>query len=228
MINKRYLSPLYFLTFLSVFSQDIEKRTLTMSPFYGVKVFSKLDIKLIPSEFNKAVIYGDHKDEVVLSVKNNIIKIKLSSKSFLDPGYTYIELHHSEPLHQIVAHQGVTLSGEPIEQTSLKVEARSGAAITLNTTVDRLDVTSNTGGRVILEGKATSFRLSINTGGSCEAEELVTEQSEIKIYAGGYAYVTATELVDAKVVGGGVLRVYGNPQKQITDIKFTGKIVIEQ
>ena len=59
-----------------------------MSPFYGVKVFSKLDIKLIPSEFNKAVIYGDHKDEVVLSVKNNIIKIKLSSKSFLDPGYT--------------------------------------------------------------------------------------------------------------------------------------------
>ena len=27
MINKRYLSPLYFLTFLSVFSQDIEKRT---------------------------------------------------------------------------------------------------------------------------------------------------------------------------------------------------------
>ena len=97
---------LFIFIFLNAFSQDIERRTLTMGPFYGVKVFSKLDIKLIPSEVNKAIIYGDHKDEVILSLKNKMIKIKLASKSVLNLGYTYIELYHSEPLDRIVAHQG--------------------------------------------------------------------------------------------------------------------------
>ncbi|MDA9365877.1 hypothetical protein N9R00_02885, partial [Flavobacteriaceae bacterium] len=71
---------LFIFVYLNAFSQDIERRTLTMGPFYGVKVFSKLDIKLIPSEVNKAIIYGDHKDEVILSLKNKMIKIKLASK----------------------------------------------------------------------------------------------------------------------------------------------------
>ena len=100
---------LFIFIFLNAFSQDIERRTLTMGPFYGVKVFSKLDIKLIPSEVNKAIIYGDHKDEVILSLKNKMIKIKLASKSVLNLGYTYIELYHSEPLDRIVAHQGAAV-----------------------------------------------------------------------------------------------------------------------
>ena len=132
---------LFIFIFLNAFSQDIERRTLTMGPFYGVKVFSKLDIKLIPSEVNKAIIYGDHKDEVILSLKNKMIKIKLASKSVLNLGYTYIELYYSEPLDRIVAHQGVTLTTEAIEQTSLKVEAKSGAIITLEANVDRWNPT---------------------------------------------------------------------------------------
>lgn len=180
---------LFIFIFLNAFSQDIERRTLTMGPFYGVKVFSKLDIKLIPSEVNKAIIYGDHKDEVILSLKNKMIKIKLASKSVLNLGYTYIELYHSEPLDRIVAHQGVTLTTEAIEQTSLKVEAKSGAIITLEANVDRLDAVSNSAGRIHLKGQATNFNLSLSTSGSCEAEELLTEQSQVKSYAGGYAHI---------------------------------------
>jgi len=44
--------------------------------------------------------------------------------------------------------------------------------------------------------------------------------------AAGYAHITATELIDAKVFGGGVLRVYGRPVKQISQTKLGGKIII--
>ena len=143
-------------------------------------------------------------------------------------GYTYIELYHSEPLDRIVAHQGVTLTTEAIEQTSLKVEAKSGAIITLEANVDRLDAVSNSAGRIHLKGQATNFNLSLSTSGSCEAEELLTEQSQVKSYAGGYAHINVSELVDAKIIGGGVLRVYGSPKKQVTQTNLGGKIIIEE
>ena len=92
MLKKSISFFVLIFNFLSLFSQDLDRRTLTMSPFHGVKVYSALDIKLIPSEVNKAVVYGDHKDDVVISIKNKIIKIKLTAKSVLNPGYTYIEL----------------------------------------------------------------------------------------------------------------------------------------
>lgn len=228
MIKNKFFSFLLLFGVLSVYSQDIESRTLTTDPFYGVQVYSRLDVKLIPANVNKAVIYGDRKDDVVLSTKNKMIKIKLATNRVLNPGYTYIELYHSEPLDRVVAHQGVKLTSETIKQTSLNIEAKTGAVITLDANVDRLDAVTNTGGRIHLKGKATYFNLSLNTSGSCEAEELITEQSQVKSIAGGYAYVNATELLDAKVLLGGVLRVYGKPKKQIIQTNLLGKIIVEE
>ena len=109
----------------------------------------------------------------------------------------------------------------------MTVEAKTDAVITLDANVDRLDAVTNTGGRIHLKGKATYFNLSLNTSGSCEAEQLITEQSQVKSIAGGYAYVNATELLDAKVLLGGVLRVYGKPKKQITQTNLRENIILK-
>jgi len=79
---------------------------------------------------------------------------------------------------------------------------------------------------VSLKGSAVNLNLLLSTGGTCDAEKLVSEQSEIRMMAAGYAHITATELIDAKVFGGGVLRVYGRPVKQISQTKLGGKIII--
>jgi hypothetical protein len=198
-----------------------------MGRFFSLSVYSGLDVKLIKSDFNKAVVFGDHKDDVILSLKRNTLIIKLSTKSFLDPGYTYVELYHSKPLDKISAHQGSSVaSEEPIKQISLKLVAKTGAEIKVTTFTERLDVNTNTGGRVSLKGSAVNLNLFVSTGGTCDAEKLVSEQSEIRMMAAGYAHITATELIDAKVFGGGVLRVYGRPVKQITQTKLGGKIII--
>ena len=225
----RYRALFFFFStfFFNSFSQDLEQRNLAMGPFFSLSVYSGLDVKLIKSDVNKAVVFGDHKDDVILSLKRNTLIIKLSTKSFLDPGYTYVELYHSKPLDKISAHQGSSVaSEEPIKQISLKLVAKTGAEIKVTTFTERLDVNTNTGGRVSLKGSAVNLNLFVSTGGTCDAEKLVSEQSEIRMMAAGYAHITATELIDAKVFGGGVLRVYGRPVKQITQTKLGGKIII--
>ena len=54
MIKNKRLSFLLLFGVLSAYSQDIERRTLTTDPFYGVQVYSRLDVKLIPANVNKA------------------------------------------------------------------------------------------------------------------------------------------------------------------------------
>ena len=156
-------------------------------------------------------------------------QIKLSTKSLLDPGYTYVELYHSKPLDKITAHQGSSIvSEEPIKQTNLRLVVKTGAEIKVTTFTECLDVNTNTGGWVGLKGSVVSLNLIVSSGGTCDAEKLISQQSEIRLIAAGYAHITATELIDAKVFGGGVLRVYGRPVKQTTQTKLGGKIIIRQ
>ena len=227
MTHKALLFFFSSLFFFYSFSQVLEQRNLATGTFFSLGVYSGLDIKLIKSDVNKAVVFGDHKDDVILTLKRNTLKIKLSTKSILDPGYTYVELYHSKPLDKITAHQGSSItSEEPVKQTSLKLVAKTGAEIKATTFTERLDVNTNTGGRVDLNGSVVNLNLKVSSGGTCDAENLISEQSEIRLIAAGYAHITATELIDAKVFGGGVLRVYGRPVKQITQTKFWGKIII--
>ena len=229
MTHKTFFFFFVSLFFFYSFSQDLERRVLTMGPFFSLSVYSGLDIKLIKSDVNKAVVFGDHKDDLILTLKRNTLKIKLSTKSLLDPGYTYVELYYSKPLDKITAHQGSSIvSEEPIKQTNLRLVVKTGAEIKVTTFTECLDVNTNTGGRVGLKGSVVSLNLIVSSGGTCDAEKLISQQSEIRLIAAGYAHITATELIDAKVFGGGVLRVYGRPVKQTTQTKLGGKIIIRQ
>ena len=50
-----------------------------MGPFFSLSVYSGLDVKLIKSDVNKAVVFGYHKDNVILTLKRNTLIIKLST-----------------------------------------------------------------------------------------------------------------------------------------------------
>ena len=77
----RHYVLLFFLASLSLWSQDIEKKILAISPFQGLKVYSNLDVELISSDVNKVIAYGENSDFVVLSLKDGILKIRISGGS---------------------------------------------------------------------------------------------------------------------------------------------------
>ena len=72
-----------------------------------------------------------------------------------------------------------------IKTTSIIIKAHEGSRQTLNITSEKIDSKVKSGGFLNISGKTTSHRLSILGGGICEAENLLTEQSTVKVTAGG-------------------------------------------
>jgi hypothetical protein len=226
----RFLLVLILASYANCYGQqNSQKRTLTTAPFQGVKVHSGLQLNLIPSDVNKAVVRGPQSDDVILSMHKQNLHIKIALGSISDTIPTQVNLYHSKRLHEIIGVEGATITAEgPIEQTSIFLRSGSGASLNFNVFAERLDVHATTGGKLALEGKVTNFNLKVVAGGSCEAEKLSTNQIQTRLIGGGYAYVSASELIDAQVVGGSVLRVFGNPKKRIYQKKLGGKLYFEK
>ncbi len=230
MFSKKIIRTLFLVvSFYLAKAQDNQRRTLTTSPFLGIKVFSGLEVNLIASEVNKAVVYGPQSDDVILGVKNGVLQVKISLGSLSDSLPTRVDLYHSKSLNEITATQKSKITAqEPLVQTSLKLKSNSAAVLNFEIYADRLDAVATNGGRIELEGTVSSFNLNVNAGGSCEAEQLQTSQAQTKLIGGGYAYVTVSDLINAEVIAGSVLRVYGDPVKKVYQKKLGGKLYFEK
>jgi hypothetical protein len=230
MLNKKIILTLFLV--VSVYlvnAQDNQRRTLTTSPFIGVKVYSGLEVNLIASEVNKAVIYGSQSDDVILGMKNGVLQLKIALGSLSDSLPTRVDLYHSKLLNEITATQQAKITSQvPLVQTSLNLKSSTAAVMDFEIYTDRLDAVATNGGRIELEGTVSSFNLNVNTGGSCEAEQLQTTQVQTKLIGGGYAYVTVSDLINAEVIAGSVLRVYGDPVKKVYQKKLGGKLYFEK
>jgi hypothetical protein len=230
MLNKKIILTLFLV--VSVYlvnAQDNQRRTLTTSPFIGVKVYSGLEVNLIASEVNKAVVYGSQSDDVILGMKNGVLQLKIALGSLSDSLSTRVDLYHSKLLNEITATQQAKITSQvPLVQTSLNLKSSTAAVMDFEIYTDRLDAVATNGGRIELEGTVSSFNLNVNTGGSCEAEQLQTTQAQTKLIGGGYAYVTVSDLINAEVIAGSVLRVYGDPVKKVYQKKLGGKLYFEK
>lgn len=230
MLNKKIILILFLV--VSVYlvnAQDNQRRTLTTSPFIGVKVYSGLEVNLIASEVNKAVVYGSQSDDVILGMKNGVLQLKIALGSLSDSLPTRVDLYHSKLLNEITATQQAKITSQvPLVQTSLNLKSSTAAVMDFEIYTDRLDAVATNGGRIELEGTVSSFNLNVNTGGSCEAEQLQTTQVQTKLIGGGYAYVTVSDLINAEVIAGSVLRVYGDPVKKVYQKKLRGKLYFEK
>ena len=230
MLNKKNILRLFLVVSVCLVNeQDNQSRTLTTSPFLGVKVYSGLEVNLIASEVNKAVVCGSQSDDVILGMKNELLQLKIALGSLSDSLPTRVDLYHSKLLNEITATQQAKITSQvPLVQTSLNLKSSTAAVIDFEIYADRLDAVATNGGRIELEGTVSSFNLNVNTGGSCEAEQLQTSQVQTKLIGGGYAYVTVSDLINAEVIAGSVLRVYGDPVKKVYQKKLGGKLYFEK
>ena len=221
------MKKFFFLFFLiSVTTLAQKSKEVSISPFNGVKVYSGIHVKLIPSDTNKMVIFGDNIETVVFTLKKDVLKIRHSIDQLLNPSTTYVELYFTEDLDALHTYQGSTLeSTAEINTTSIILKAHEGSRQTLNITSEKIDSRVKSGGFLNISGKATSHRLSILSGGICEGEKLLTEQTTVKVTAGGVAYLHASELLEATVSVGGTVRIHGKPTKLIRKKVIGGTIV---
>lgn len=198
-----------------------------LGDFDEVKVFDKINVKLIFSSENKVVITGDRADEVETVNKNGELKIRMPFPQLLSGNNIVVKLYFKN-IESISASEGSYVSSETdFEQTILNLNSKSGAEINININVDKVNVKANAGGIIELSGKATNQDVVITSGGILKAKDLHTTQTSISVSAGGNAEIQATTLVDAKVKAGGAVYIYGKP-KQINKEVFIGGTIMEK
>lgn len=201
--------------------------TKNLGDFNAVKVFDKLNVKLIPSNENKVIITGNRENEVEIVNKNGELKIRMPFPKLLSGDDIAIKLYYKK-LDAVQANEGSIIScDETFKQTILDINASEGSQINLDLDVDKANVRAVTGGIIELTGEARNQNVTISSGGIYNGNELHSTQTTISVSAGGQAEIYATLLVDAKVTAGGSIDIYGKP-KQINQKTVLGGTIREK
>jgi hypothetical protein len=221
------MKKLVLIAFVLLSQITFAQVTRNLGDFDEVKVFDKINVKLISASENKIIITGKRADEVETVNKNGELKIRMPFPKLLSGDDITIKLYFKR-IESIGASEGSYVSSEKIfKQTSIDLNAKAGAEINIDLDVDKVNVKANSGGIIELSGKALNQDVVITSGGILKSSELHTSQTSISVAAGGKAEIYATALVDAKVKAGGSIYIYGKP-KQINKEVFIGGTIIEK
>ena len=137
---------------------------------------------------------------------------------------TFVAVHY-KTLEVIDGNEGAKIFGnELIVQDKIELRAQEGAILKIGLDVKKLEVRAVSGGIIETKGKAKSQDITINTGGIYEGREFITENTKVKVSAGGEAEVNASESVNAKITAGGDIYIFGDPKNVKKKKTFGGRI----
>ena len=223
---KKYFSLLVFalITFNGLAQREVVKE---LESFTEIKAFDRINTVLIKSNENKVVITGDDQDDVNVSSKDGLLKIRMDFENQMDGNDVTAKVYHTETLTLIDSNENAEITSEDtISGDEVKIAAQEGGKITLKIDIDNLYVKSTSGAAVTLTGKAKKQEAIANAGGKVFNEELNTAETKVTVNAGGSAKVNASEKMAAKVRAGGSIYIYGNPKDLKRDKVFGGKIKV--
>ncbi|MFG6685310.1 head GIN domain-containing protein [Mariniflexile sp. HNIBRBA6329] len=193
----------------SIAQKSIEKN---IGDFKELKVYDLIEVELVKSNENKAIITGNNIQDVVINNKNGTLKIKMNIGKIFDGNNTKVMLHYTS-LDIIDVNEGSIVSGkDSIKQFEIDLRAQEGGSIEIPLEVSYAIVKAVTGGKIKTSGHSKSQKVSLLTGGIYDGEMLETDKTEVSINAAGEARVKASKQVDAKVRAGGDIYIYGKPE----------------
>lgn len=202
----------------AISQSDIEKN---IGDFNEIKVYDLINVALVPSDENRAVISGDNKSDVELVNKNGSLRIKMRLGQNFEGNKTVVTLYY-KGLDVIDANEGSYVSSEVVfKQYNLELRAQEGAIIKIPLEVTDVKIKAVTGGEIEVVGSAVRQDISLNTGGILQGRHFQTEATYITIKAAGEGHINASRLAEVKVRAGGDVYIYGNPEK-VTENKFLG------
>lgn len=218
---KKLVFSIFFISSLA-FSQ----REVTVGNFTKITAFDQIEVLLIKTEGSpKVVLNGSGSEDVEIIEKNFELKIRMPLLKLLKGDNVTATVYYATPIAQFEANEGSRIaSSDEFLGKSLRLIAKEGSEIKLKIITDKLNVRVTNGSSISLSGRAKNQEVVLNTAGNYEASKLNTLQTIISSNTGGNATVNASDFVDAKILAGGIISIYGNPKKTTQKITAGGKI----
>ena len=210
-----------FLSVNAISQQDLEKN---LGDFGEIKVYDMINVELVKSDENRAIISGDNKSDIELVNKNGTLKIKMRLGESFVGNKTTVRLYYKK-IDIIDVNEGAYVSSDDIfQQDKIELRAQEGGVIKLQLEVTDVQVKAVTGGDIEVSGKVERQDISINTGGIFQGKSLESETTYVAIRAAGEAHINASRLADIKIRAGGDVYIYGNPETVNENKMFGGRI----
>jgi len=221
------MKKVIILTFLLVVSGLQAQKVITknVGDFNELKVFDKIEVKLLKGSENKVEISGISRREVDVVLKDEVLKIKMSLSNTWDNNDTEVIVYYKS-ISKLDVNEGAKIMvKDMISADELDLRAQEGGDIYAEIKTGRLLARAVSGGGLHLEGSADEQEVTVKAGGQFMGEDLKTKSTQVKISAGGRANVNASEYVKANTTAGGTIRIYGNPKEVDGKKVFGGKII---
>ncbi|WCO01682.1 head GIN domain-containing protein [Psychroserpens ponticola] len=192
--------------------------------FDEVKVYDLIEVNLVKSDVDKVEITGDDIEDVEVINKDGKLKIRMKFDKAFNGERTFVAVYYTK-LNVIDGNEGAFISSnELITQDYIELRAQEGAILKIGLDVDKVDIRAVTGGIIETKGKAISQDIVLNTGGIYEGMSFETKNTTVSIKAAGEAEVHASKKVNAKVLAGGDVFIYGNPDNIKEKTTFGGRV----
>jgi hypothetical protein len=222
-MQMRTILAITLLVFTSILTAQNPKEK-GVGDFSEVKVFDLIEVNLIKSDLNKVEITGEDIEDVEVINKNGKLKIRMKLDKSFNGERTFVAVYYTQ-LNVIDGNEGAFISSnELITQNYIELRAQEGARLKIGLDVDKLDVRAVTGGIIETRGKAISQDITLNTGGIYHGKTFETQNTYVNIKAAGEADVYASKVVDAKVIAGGDVYIYGNPERIEESTTLGGRV----
>jgi hypothetical protein len=151
----------------------------------------------------------------------------METDKIFDGAKTIVTVYYTG-VKTIDANEGSVIYADDISgQDAIELRTQEGARIIAGLDLNKVDVRAVTGGIIELSGKVIKQEVTVNTGGIVEARELRSENTDVKVQAGGEVEVYASKSVNVVVQAGGNVMVYGSPKNVVQKTTFGGSIIIK-
>lgn len=201
----------YIVLFLLSAATLVAQNSLDLGTFNKVTAFDRIDVTLVESNQNKAIITGAAIQNVQFINKNGELKIRMSLEESFQGDLVSVLVYYKN-VDALEANEGARISAQnSIKTSSLELIIKEGAQIDIEIETDRLISKGFAGGEIDINGTANYSTIILTAGAVFNAKNLTTKQTEVTVTAGGEAYVFAKDVLSAKVRAGGSVYYKGKP-----------------
>lgn len=191
-----------------------ETKTYNIGDFTEIYLEGGYKVFLAQGEQNSVKVKTDDSDVFeYLQVRTDGRKLKINIEPdhlCFDRIVLYITFRQIEKLK---IEGGVKLETKGyLDLNNFEMYVAGGAKIELNLKAENIEIIGEGGVIFVLEGVAKSLDLYVSGAAHIDAEELKSEDVEIKIEGVGTATVYATKTLDARIEGVGRIKYSGNPK----------------
>ncbi|MFD2602335.1 GIN domain-containing protein [Flavobacterium suzhouense] len=203
------MKTLFTLAAIAAINLVTAQKTENLKEFKSLVISGDVDVTLIKSSENKAVIKNGEEE---LQIQNEKGALAIN-------GDGSVVVYYTAAIENISAGPDTELIGnDEISTKEFNLAAAADSKVKLVLNVKNLNVAAAADSQVKIEGKADVMVAAVASDAQYDVKELKANNVEIVLASDAQASITAKGTVDATVASDGSLTIYGNPKK-VNEVK---------